>query len=306
MSTRIDFRPARSSLFLVLAQGSAFALMACTTTHENAPQPFADAQAEIERFDEVNTESVFPKTVDKSKEKFELAGDLYEEALTIDDAALRSEKIQEATRTAEEAHKMSKSANDVAAEIPAWDENILDAQTSQIRSADRGILQSRLASLEEENGLLVSRITSIAEENDAKINSLSEQLANANDFANSPLARVQDLRFNGSVAFFSVNKTNLEEPFQGGLLEIAETVRQSPKLKVHVVGYADPTGNPERNMNLSHSRAESVKKFLTEKGVSEDQIEIQAMGDTETMGNPTTAARLQLERRVDVRVEAIR
>ena len=50
----------------------------------------------------------------------------------------------------------------------------------------------------------------------------------------------------------------------------------------HVVieGHADPTGTPERNMDLSRRRAEAVRDHLVEAGIDGSRIEVAPHGDT--------------------------
>jgi outer membrane protein OmpA-like peptidoglycan-associated protein len=50
--------------------------------------------------------------------------------------------------------------------------------------------------------------------------------------------------------------------------------------RVRVEGYADPTGTPEGNMELSQRRAEWVRDYLVDKGIDTDRIDVKAFGDT--------------------------
>jgi outer membrane protein OmpA-like peptidoglycan-associated protein len=54
---------------------------------------------------------------------------------------------------------------------------------------------------------------------------------------------------------------------------------------VAVLGYADPTGRPDYNLQLSERRAEAVRRFMVQQGV--DLLRIQSIG----MGAVRTAAR---------------
>ena len=264
------------------------AAVGCATRHDNAPQAFIDAQSEMERSKDLRTAAVFPKTMERAEDKYDRAGDLYEEALGTDDAVMKEAKISEASTLAEEAHQMSKSANNLAFDIPNWDEDIFAVERNATNTAEAEVMQGQISGLQSENKLLNERLTS------------------STDLASSPLARVQDLRFNGSVAFFDVNSSDLQAPFHSSLDEIAETVRQSGSFKVKVMGYADPTGSIELNDQLSLARAESVKSYLESKGVSNSQIQVEAFGDRQPLGPITSSGRLQLERRVDIQVEAVR
>lgn len=81
------------------------------------------------------------------------------------------------------------------------------------------------------------------------------------------------------VVGFKADEFKLDGRNMAYLSKIAEMYKGS---KVVVVGYADKgTGTPEYNMELSMKRAESVKNALVILGMSKDDVEVKAMGDTE-------------------------
>jgi outer membrane protein OmpA-like peptidoglycan-associated protein len=49
---------------------------------------------------------------------------------------------------------------------------------------------------------------------------------------------------------------------------------------VTVEGFADPAGSPNYNLGLSRRRAESVRDYLTSKGLTADQLRTVGMGET--------------------------
>jgi outer membrane protein OmpA-like peptidoglycan-associated protein/tetratricopeptide (TPR) repeat protein len=57
-------------------------------------------------------------------------------------------------------------------------------------------------------------------------------------------------------------------------------LKKNPILKISVNGHTDDIGDDEKNRILSQKRAESVKSFLVEKGVSDEQIEAMGFGET--------------------------
>ena len=57
-------------------------------------------------------------------------------------------------------------------------------------------------------------------------------------------------------------------------------LKKNPNLKISVNGHTDDIGDDEKNRILSQKRAESVKSYLVEKGVSDEQIEAMGFGET--------------------------
>ena len=77
---------------------------------------------------------------------------------------------------------------------------------------------------------------------------------------------------------------------------IAQAVAKSPELKVRVDGYADPRGTDDTNMKLSQDRADAVRDLLLAAGVSEEALEVNAYGKTQSVAADSDG--YALERRV--------
>lgn len=52
-----------------------------------------------------------------------------------------------------------------------------------------------------------------------------------------------------------------------------------PEYKVIITGYADKSGNTKNNIDLSRKRAEEVKKYLIDQGISKERLIVNYMGD---------------------------
>jgi outer membrane protein OmpA-like peptidoglycan-associated protein len=61
-------------------------------------------------------------------------------------------------------------------------------------------------------------------------------------------------------------------------------------------------GDADANMILSKKRAESVKRFLTEKGINEGRIETQFFGESKPIEDNSTAMGRQKNRRVELKI----
>lgn len=78
-----------------------------------------------------------------------------------------------------------------------------------------------------------------------------------------------DIKTSGKVAiygiYFDFNKSDIKPESEPILQQIAELLRDNPKLKLYVVGHTDDVGGFDYNMKLSQARAQAVVKELTTK-----------------------------------------
>lgn len=81
---------------------------------------------------------------------------------------------------------------------------------------------------------------------------------------------------------------------------IAADMKQYPNVKVKVVGYADASGAPSHNKNLSADRAAAVKAALVKAGVAADRIESGAGGASNPVATNATAGGRAENRRTEV------
>lgn len=83
-------------------------------------------------------------------------------------------------------------------------------------------------------------------------------------------------------SLFAFGSASLSNAGYAQVNQLAEDLKNDNLDNKHVVitGYTDRIGNPVQNMQLSLSRAESVKQLLTEKGISSSIIETRGLGDS--------------------------
>lgn len=71
-------------------------------------------------------------------------------------------------------------------------------------------------------------------------------------------------------------------PQQNKLDEIAAALNANQQVShILITGYADRIGNAKYNLRLSEQRADSVKKYLSDKGVSTGRLEAQGKGEAD-------------------------
>ncbi|MCX5783647.1 MAG: OmpA family protein [Elusimicrobia bacterium] len=73
-------------------------------------------------------------------------------------------------------------------------------------------------------------------------------------------------------------------------------------VRVEIAGHTDNTGSPDYNMALSGRRAESVKKYLVEKGIAADRLETKGYGDTQPIADNKTREGRSTNRRIEFKV----
>jgi len=86
------------------------------------------------------------------------------------------------------------------------------------------------------------------------------------------------------------------------LNNMANMLKEYPQMVVEIAGHTDNVGDDNLNLNLSQKRAESVKKYLTDKGASGKQINAKGYGESKPIAeNETEEGRLK-NRRVEFSV----
>jgi OOP family OmpA-OmpF porin len=100
---------------------------------------------------------------------------------------------------------------------------------------------------------------------------------------------------------FELGKAVLLPVSRDILEEVARSLVANPQVRVEVAGHTDSTGSRALNERLSQARAESVKAFLVENGVSADNMEVHGYASTQPVAtNKTVSGRAQ-NRRVELR-----
>jgi len=101
--------------------------------------------------------------------------------------------------------------------------------------------------------------------------------------------------------FFDSGKSTLKPESSKELNKLAEYLLLKKKLVVEISGHTDNVGNKETNQKLSQERANSVKAYLTQKGVPPAQILAKGYGDTQPVADNATEEGKQKNRRTEVK-----
>ena len=74
-------------------------------------------------------------------------------------------------------------------------------------------------------------------------------------------------------------------------------------MRVEVAGHTDSSGNERRNQTLSEQRAEAVRKYLIDNGISADRITARGYGSSQPVADNVTQEGKKANRRVALNIQ---
>ncbi|HMM86382.1 OmpA family protein [Azohydromonas sp.] len=99
---------------------------------------------------------------------------------------------------------------------------------------------------------------------------------------------------------FAVNSAAIEPRLRPVLDAFAGGLGSEPQMRVRVVGHTDNTGSDAINDPLSLRRAESVRDYLSDRGVAASRIEVSGRGSREPVATNDTPEGRAKNRRVEI------
>lgn len=101
-----------------------------------------------------------------------------------------------------------------------------------------------------------------------------------------------------SVIQFKTGSDELEPAYRKQLNKLAEILKREAHLTVQLTGHADNRGDTAYNLTLSEQRAERVKVYLMEQGVSGKQLLTYAAGESNSSDSPPNQESWFFDRKV--------
>ena len=98
---------------------------------------------------------------------------------------------------------------------------------------------------------------------------------------------------------FDVNKATLRPSSMGVINEVAKMMREHTELKFSIEGHTDGDGDEAYNLQLSESRAATVKKVLIDSGIDVARLQIKGMGESVPVSDNNTPEGKANNRRVE-------
>ncbi|MBR1769710.1 MAG: OmpA family protein [Bacteroidales bacterium] len=102
--------------------------------------------------------------------------------------------------------------------------------------------------------------------------------------------------------FFATDSFQLKEESEPELQTILELMLQNPVIKIEISGHTDNEGKDDYNMQLSQKRADAVKTWLVEHGVSSQRIVSKGYGKTKPVSSNETEEGRKLNRRTEFKI----
>jgi outer membrane protein OmpA-like peptidoglycan-associated protein len=157
-------------------------------------------------------------------------------------------------------------------------------------------VDSRVTPVEESNKKLsdqVAEVGGVAKEAKSDATKANERISGLDNFDEKSQATV----------YFAVNSYVISPEAKKELDSLAKEALGSTGYIIEVTGYADPTGNADKNLELSQRRADTVVKYLAVNGNIPMRRIVTPIGygSTRSTADNTPEGRKQ-ERRVDVRL----
>ena len=166
------------------------------------------------------------------------------------------------------------------------------AETAQAKSATAAAQadaeQARLAALRTEKNAETDKVAMRAR--------LSEQLnliLQTRDSARGLIVNMSDV-------LFDTGKYSLKSGAREKLAKVAGILLAYPGLNIEVGGYTDNVGGDEMNQKLSENRADSVRDYLVQEGVSTNSVTARGLGNSLPVASNNDAAGRQQNRRVEL------
>lgn len=99
---------------------------------------------------------------------------------------------------------------------------------------------------------------------------------------------------------FDLNSAEIKPEFVEILDALSDALMDYPDGKIKIEGHTDNTGTPEYNKGLSEERAEAAKAYLLDKGIEEDRIDTEGLGEAKARYSNEDAEGRMKNRRIEV------
>lgn len=99
---------------------------------------------------------------------------------------------------------------------------------------------------------------------------------------------------------FDTGSSAIKPELRNVLTQFAQSLKDAPDTRLRVIGHTDNTGGDAVNMPLSRDRANTVRNFLVDRGISSGRIETDGRGAQEPVASNGSASGRAQNRRVEI------
>lgn len=101
---------------------------------------------------------------------------------------------------------------------------------------------------------------------------------------------------------FDLGKSAIKPEAKPDLNKLAKIMKDNSSMRILLEGHTDKRGSSRKNLILSEQRVESVKEYLVNQGVNDDNIEIKGWGDQKPLIITNDIEKGKVNRRVEVKI----
>ncbi len=115
----------------------------------------------------------------------------------------------------------------------------------------------------------------------------------------------REILFTPLDVYFNAGKSSIDRTAEVDtfITTAKKFLEKYPEKTLLITGHSDSDGSETTNLILSENRAKKAKDILIQEGIPEAQMEIVAKGETEPIGDNTTAEGKSKNRRVTVKIK---
>ncbi len=107
----------------------------------------------------------------------------------------------------------------------------------------------------------------------------------------------------GKTVEFDSSSSRIRSDSHKLLDAIVAVLKSSASAQIEISGHTDNTGKEEKNLRLSQRRAESVKKYLADKGIAAKRMAATGMGSSQPIADENTFDGQRKNRRIEFNVQ---
>ncbi len=266
---------------LTIAAAVSFTLAGCATA-PLAPDGAADVRAKLTR---LQTDPTLANRAPVAVQEAETAVRVAEEPLAKD-AALGAHRVYMADRKVEIAMAQASTSQAEDQRVKLGEErerSRLEARTREADLAHADADATRVAAAD-----AASEAKRQAEDMQRQIDALQ---AKATD---------RGLVLTLGDVLFTSGRADLKAGATANLDRLVTFLNQNPDRKVEIEGHTDNVGSDDYNQGLSQSRADSVRSFLMQQGISSERIVASGKGEQRPVADNESEGGRQQNRRVEV------